>query len=216
MYKLCAFDLDGTLVNTINDISDSLNHCLEQLGFPTHPESAYPRMVGDGMRMICLRALPEEHKDSVDELVGLYKDRYLNHCCDRSEPYGGVCELLSRLSESGVKCAVVSNKPHEQTRRVADRYFSGMDFSLVLGQSDNIPRKPAPDMLLYAAERCGVTAEETIYVGDSDVDVVFAHSAGIKCIGVEWGFRGKEELKRAGADYITGSCDEIFELVSGK
>ena len=213
MYKLCAFDLDGTLVNTINDIADAVNRSLLSLGCPTHSESEYLKMVGDGMRMLCVRALPENKKDLTDELVRRYASSYIENCCVRSELYPGVARMLNALHAAGIRCAVASNKPDPQTRRVVQHYLADFSFAQVLGQRDEIPRKPAPDMLVRVMDACGVLPQETIYIGDSNVDVRFAHAAGVKCIGAAWGFRGRDELEAEGADLIAETPDEIEKLL---
>ncbi len=215
MYKLCAFDLDGTLVNTLNDIADAVNAALTRLGCPAHTDKAYTQMVGDGMRMLCERALPAEKKHLVNELVNHYGELYYAGCCGRSEVYPGVSALLAQLCADGVQLAVASNKPDDQTQRVVAHYLSETPFSTILGQRADIPRKPAPDMLLRAMQEAGVTRDETIYVGDSNVDVRFARAAGVKCIGVAWGFRGAQELINEGADFIVRRPDEIYDIVCG-
>ncbi len=215
MYKLCAFDLDGTLVNTLADIADAINLCLIQLGCPTHTEAALTQMIGDGVRKICARALPADKQHLTDELVQLYGDRYFEHCLNRSEAYAGMPALVARLHNDGIKLAVASNKPDPQTQRVVAHYFEGVPFAAVYGQRAEIPRKPAPDMLHRVLLDCGVSPDDAIYVGDSNVDVQFAHAAGVRCIGVSWGFRGAQELIEAGADYIVHTADEIYDIVRG-
>ena len=216
-YKVCAFDLDGTLVNTIADIAYAANHALEEMGYPTCDEDSYRYKVGNGMRMICMRALPEEIRDSeeiLQEMIRRYDAYYSAHCCDRSRAYPGIPELLHDLREAGVKLAVISNKPHLQSMIVMNTLFlGGEEFFYMQGQSERFARKPDPEALLDCIAQAGVPKEECIYVGDSDVDVEFARRAGIPCIGAAWGFRGRSELEQAGAAFIAEQAEDVKELV---
>ncbi|MEG0751059.1 MAG: HAD family hydrolase [Oscillospiraceae bacterium] len=213
MYKLCAFDLDGTLINTIADIAAAVNYGLRELGYPEHSESEYYHMVGNGMRKICERALPCENKDRTDELIAIYGARYVEHCCDLSRPYADIPELLHRLSDADISLAVVTNKPQNQSDRVVSTFLSEFSFIEVLGQSDRFPSKPAPDMLRHVIERFGFLEGETLYIGDSNVDVDFAHAAFVPCAGAAWGFRGRDELERSGAEFVVEKASEIAEIV---
>ena len=217
MYKLCAFDLDGTLVDTIADIAFSVNLILEQMGYPVCEEDSYRRKVGNGMRLLCRRALPEDVQDDeavLEELVRRYDAYYSAHCCDRSRAYPGIPELIVRLRKAGVRCAVISNKPHAQSQIVLGTLFSEDDFDYVEGQSSRFARKPDPEALIDCMKTLGMSEDETVYVGDSDVDAVFAANAGVACIGVSWGFRGRKELEEAGASFIADTADEIFARVT--
>ena len=218
-YKLCVFDLDGTLVNTIADIAFAANRSLMQLGYPVCDEDSYRYKVGNGMRMICMRALPEEVRENeqvLQEMIREYDAYYRAHCCDRSTAYPGIPELVAKLKDAGVLCAVISNKPHPQTQIVMRTLFGENDFFYVEGQSERFAKKPDAEALLDCMEKAGVTKEETIYVGDSDVDVVFSGNAGVPCIGAAWGFRGREELEKAGACCIAETADDIFRFVTGE
>ncbi len=217
MYKLCVFDLDGTLVNTIADIAYAANYALQQQGYPVWEEDSYRYKVGNGMRMICKRALPEEVRENetiLENTIRIYNDYYCVHCCDRSKTYPGIHEMVAALNEKGVKCAVISNKPHPQTMIVLNTLFHDGDFAYIEGQSDRFAKKPAADTLLDCMEKMGVTKEETVYVGDSDVDAIFAKNAGVDCIGVAWGFRGREELENAEAKIVVDSAEEIVRFVT--
>lgn len=216
MYRLCAFDLDGTLVNTVADIAAATNCALKALGFPPHETDAYYRFVGNGMAKLCERALPEGCKDRTNELVELYNARYLAHCRELSEPYEGMPETLRELADAGVSLAVVTNKPQSQTDLVVSRYYPDIPFIAVLGASERYPSKPAPDMLLAVTSRFGFLEGETLYIGDSNVDVEFAHAAQIPCVGVSWGFRGPAELESAGAEFIVTRAHEIADIALGR
>ena len=219
MYKLCAFDLDGTLVDTVADIAYAANWALEQMGFPPCETESYRRKVGNGMRKLCERALPEEVRQDeriLDELVERYDAYYRAHCCDRSRAYPGITELPGALRAAGVRCAVISNKPHPQSMIVLRTLFREDDFFYIEGQSEKFARKPDPEALLDCIAAAGVTKEETVYVGDSDVDAVFARNAGVDCIGCAWGFRGREELEQAGVTCIAETADDILRFVTGQ
>ena len=238
-YKLCAFDLDGTLVNTIADIAYAANHALEELGYPPCEEDSYRYKVGNGMRMICKRALPEEvqeNEEILQEMIRRYDAYYSAHCCDRSRAYPGIPELIRDLRQAGVKLAVISNKPHAQSLIVLKTLFGYQEpdpakdslqseakapsgereeFFYVQGQSERFARKPDPEALLDCIAQAGVPKEECIYVGDSDVDVEFARRAGLSCIGAAWGFRGRGELEEAGAAYIAEKTEDIYRYAAG-
>ena len=222
-YKVCIFDLDGTLVNTIADIAYAANRTLEELGYPPCDEDSYRYKVGNGMRLICQRALPEEVRDDetvLQEMIRRYDQYYSAHCCDRSRAYPGIPELIRELNEAGIRCAVISNKPHPQTLIVMKTLFDYREndpaggFFYVQGQSERFARKPDPEALLDCITQSGVPKKEIIYVGDSNVDVEFASRAGIACIGAAWGFRGRAELEQAGAAYIAEKAEDIFRIVS--
>lgn len=241
-HKICIFDLDGTLVNTIADIAFAANRTLQELGYPPCEEDSYRYKVGNGMRMICKRALPEEvqeDEDVLQEMIWRYDAYYSAHCCDRSRAYPGIPELIRDLREAGVKLAVISNKPHSQTMIVLRTLFHqdesqpetaagpdnkqpeasacrDNDFFYVQGQSERFARKPDPEALLDCIAQTGLPKEEIIYVGDSDVDVEFARRAGIACIGASWGFRGRGELEQAGAVYIAETAADVFNYVTGQ
>lgn len=214
MKKLFVFDLDGTLVNSVYDIADALNTCLTQLGKPEYPLEEYYRMVGDGMYMLCRRALPEGTQEEVDRLVAMYSRRYRENCCVRTRPYDGMLQLLKDLQQQGVKLAILSNKPHDQTLAVVSTLLPGIEFFCVRGQSDAFPRKPDPAALQALMELAKVSPEETVYIGDSDVDVYFGKNAGVQTVGVSWGFRGEPELKTAGADHIAANPEELKQILS--
>jgi len=219
MYKLCVFDLDGTLVNTIADIAFAANYALEKLGYPTCEEDSYRYKIGNGMRMICKRAMPEKAGNDdakLDEMVAIYNEYYKAHCCDRSKCYPGIIELVAKLREAGVTCAIISNKPHPQTLIVLDTLFKADDFAYVEGQSDRFPRKPDTTVIEDCMAKLGFTKEETVYVGDSDVDMIFANNAGVAGIGASWGFRGREELEGSKATVIAETAEDIYNFVMGK
>ena len=202
MIKAVLFDLDGTLVNSIYDIGSAMNVALESLGQPTFPIEQYYKMVGNGMRKLCQRALAEDQQHLLEELLQRYQNRYLAHCCDDTVVYEGVPQLLNKLHEQGYKLAVITNKPADQAKRVMDTLLPGAPLDVVWGQQKPFAVKPDPAVYHHVCDLLGVQAGETLYCGDSDVDMLFAKNAGAKGAGCLWGFRDEAELKAAGADYL--------------
>ena len=202
MIKAVLFDLDGTLVNSIYDIGSAMNVALESLGQPTFPIEQYYKMVGNGMKKLCQRALAEDRQQLLEELLQRYQTRYLAHCCDDTVVYEGVPQLLNALHDRGYKLAVITNKPADQAKRVMDTLLPGAPLDVVWGQQPPFAVKPDPAVYYHVCDLLGVQAEETLYCGDSDVDMLFAKNAGAKGAGCLWGFRDEAELKAAGADYL--------------
>lgn len=203
-YQLVIFDLDGTLVNSLKDLANGVNWALHKYGYPTHAEEAYRHMVGDGVQALIRRALPPDAQTSeIFRLVSEENHRwYEAHFADHTRPYDGILSLLDRLEESGVKMAVASNKPDSFTQRVVQSLLPAKKFSVIQGQRNGIPKKPDPAIAISIMEQMKIPADRTLFVGDSNVDVQTAHNAGLSCAGCLWGFRGREELKAAGADWI--------------
>jgi phosphoglycolate phosphatase len=213
MVKLCVFDLDGTLVNTLHDITDSLNYALIECGFPALSESRVAAIVGHSVDYMCEHAVPPEQKDQAQKVLALYRDHYKDHSLDRSHAYDGMIEAVEKIKAAGVTLAIASNKPHADTVKVVETLYPKDLFSIVLGRMDKFAIKPAPDVLYFIMDFFGVTPKESVYVGDSDVDVQFAHNAGMRCVSVNWGFRSVEEILAAGATCVTGEPDRVPELV---
>lgn len=213
MIKLCVFDMDGTVVNTIGDISGAMNRSLATLGYEPHDEEEYCRMIGDGMVVLCKRAVDGASDEIIEKLINLYKKDYLENCCVKSVVYEGMLEVIKELKKAGIRCAMLSNKPHEQVMKIAEKLFPEGLFDEILGKTDDFPAKPAPDSLLYIMEKLGAKAEETVYIGDSDVDIKLGKSVGVYSVGVAWGFRGEEELKGENADYIAYKADDLLKLM---
>jgi len=213
MVKLCVFDLDGTLVNTLHDLTNSLNFALDACGFPALTEPRVAAIVGHSVNYMCEHAVPPEHKDQAEKVLEIYREHYKEHSLDRSHPYDGMIEAVERIKAAGVTVAIASNKPHADTVKVIETLYPKDMFALVLGRMDKFAIKPAPDVLRFIMDFFGVTPEESVYVGDSDVDVQFAHNAGMRCVSVDWGFRSVEEILAAGATCITGDPKKVPELV---
>lgn len=215
MKKLCIFDLDGTLVDSLRDLADSTNLVLSINNFPTHPVEAYRHFVGDGAYQLVRRALPEDSREESVVLTckGQFDVIYNERCFAHTRPYDGAKELLKHCREAGILTAVLSNKPHPFTKQIVERLFSPGDFDMVLGQQDGMPKKPDPAGVERILQALKTAPEDAVLIGDSDVDVITAKNAGICSVGVCWGFRGREELSRAGADFLAESMEECWERI---
>ena len=213
--QLVIFDLDGTLLDTVADLAEATNQALACCGFPTHPVEAYYKFVGNGINKLFARALPSDVccEENVQRIRSLFVPYYNQHNADCSRPYPGVVDLLRQLHSQGVQVAVASNKYHEATVKLVRHFFPDTPFSVVLGQRENVPIKPAPDIVYDILRETGVTASQTLYIGDSGVDMMTARNAGVDSVGVTWGFRGEEELREHGAMYIVHRAEEILHLV---
>ena len=191
-----------------------MNHALRAFGFPERSLEEVRRFIGNGVVKLMQRATPEgTDKETDAKCLEVFRSYYLIHMQDMTAPYEGVIPLLERLREKGIRTAVVSNKLHEAVYELCNDYFPGL-IQEAIGVSDENERKPSPVNVYKALDKMQVTADECIYIGDSEVDVQTSHNAGVKCIGVTWGFRDREELFAAGAEIISDSCDEILELIT--
>lgn len=215
MKSLVIFDLDGTLLYTIDDLGTAVNYALRQMGYPEHAISAYPAMVGNGVRKLIERALPPEAVNAqvVDRLLVHFRNYYDEHCCDETHPYEGIPQLLRRLSDNGVNLAVTSNKYQEAVTKIIGRFFPDENWKAVLGNTPEMPRKPDPSIVFAALNEWPTPKSEVLYVGDSGVDIETARRACVESVGVTWGFRPEIELRRAYADHIVSSPDEIMTIV---
>lgn len=212
MKRLVIFDLDGTLLNTIADLAHSTNYALEKNGFPTHEVSEYNYFVGNGINKLFERALPEEAHDEAHILL-IRKDfliHYDKHNMDLSRPYPGIPELLATLHERGLLLAVASNKYQAATRALVAHFFPEIPFTAVFGQREGVPTKPDPQIVYDILAQAGASKEETLYVGDSNVDMQTAINAGVTACGVSWGFRPRVELERFSPRYIADKAEEIL------
>ncbi len=208
--KACVFDLDGTLVDSLRDIAEALNECLELLGLPTYPVERYRYMVGEGIPKLATRAVGKTHPHLVGRLAELARARYRVRPLRHTKPYDGVNELIGRLRAGKIKLAVLSNKPDEMTRRVVRRFWPDGVFAQVYGYISEPHRKPDPYYLLRICEELAVTPAETWMIGDTPTDVETAHRAGALSLGVTWGFRTRAELAAAGADRVIDDPAEVF------
>ena len=195
------FDLDGTLVDSLDDLADAMNTVLGRNGFLPHPVDAYRYFVGDGMEMLVRRALPEARRDegTVSRCLGEMKGEYEERWACKTRPYPGIPELLSALAGRGIPMAVLSNKPEDATLGVVERLLCSWTFAAVCGARPGLPKKPDPSGALEIASRLGIAPEAWVYAGDTGTDMKTANAAGMFAVGVLWGFRGAEELTAAGA-----------------
>ena len=207
------FDLDGTLLNTLQDLADATNYALREQGMPERTIDEVRQFVGNGVRLLMIRAIPGgEENPLFEETFALFKSYYGEHCNDHTKPYEGIMELLATLREKGYAVAIVSNKIDFAVKELSKLYFQGI-VPVAIGEKEGIRRKPAPDTVFEALKELGRTKEEAVYVGDSDVDIVTAQNAGMPCISVLWGFRDKAFLKAHGASHYAEKAEEILKYV---
>ena len=212
------FDMDGTLLNTLEDLAGAGNHVCELHGWPTFAIDAYRYKVGNGMLKLVERFMPAEYAGDSAMFERTYHEfcvYYAQHKEDHTHVYLGINSMLERIKQAGVRTAVLTNKDHDAALPLAEKYFGAKAFDLVQGRIDSFPPKPEASITLHVMEQLGACAQETLYVGDSNVDVQTGHNAGIKVAGVTWGFRGREELEQAGADYVVDSAEELENLILG-
>lgn len=209
------FDLDGTLLDTLEDLTDAVNHALSEFDMPKRDISEIRNFVGNGIRRLMLKAVPNGEDDSDFEAVFAEFRRYYNiHCNDKTKPYDGVLELISALLEKNIKLAIVSNKVDSAVQTLNRRYFP--QIAVAVGDREGVQRKPAPDSVFMAMSLCGAERSTTIYVGDSEVDIETAKNAGIKCISALWGFRDKEQLLENGAQFFAEKPLELLGLIENE
>ncbi len=215
MYQAVIFDLDGTLLDTIGDLASAGNHALRAMGLAEHPVEEYKKMVGNGIPKVLEPMLPEGLRGQAVRAVAmsLFLKRYGEHKFDTTAPYPGIPEVLARLERLGVATAIVSNKDDALVKSIAQRYFPDHTFTAVIGRRDGVPAKPDPASVDEAMRAIGVPRAAALYVGDSDVDVQTAHNAHLACCGAVWGFRGEEELRRAGADFLAADAAALLRVV---
>lgn len=211
-YSTYIFDLDGTLLNTLEDLKNSANYAMQMMGYPTHTTDEIRRFVGNGIAMLIKRAVPDgTSKENEDKALKFFKAHYAEHLNDNTTPYDGIVEMIGELKKRGCKTAVVTNKNDDAAKELVKKYF-GTLFNCVVGHTDALASKPDPAAVNVAMEELAAQKNSTIFIGDSDVDVMTAHNAGLKCIGVLWGFRDEETLKSAGAEYIVSSAQDILNV----
>ncbi|WP_170181130.1 HAD family hydrolase [Chlorobaculum thiosulfatiphilum] len=215
-FSAVVFDMDGTLLDTLHDISHSLNSVLEEEGYPTHTVEACRVMVGFGMRELVRKALPESaHDEAITEpLLKKMQARYAEHWNDSSRPYDGIAELLDAIDRLGLKKAILSNKPDRFTRQCAEALLEPWKFDVIMGFREGIAPKPDPTGALMVAEELGVQPASILYVGDSGVDMKTANAAGMYPLGVTWGYRPGEELLATGAAKLVSTPEEIIPFLT--
>ena len=207
------FDMDGTVLNTLEDLTVSVNYVFEKFGLAPHPASEYRMYFGNGIMEAFRLAAPEGTPDEIfDEMLPIYREHYDKHCLDKTGPYDGILDLMKALSENGYKMAIVSNKIDSAVKELNNRFFSDY-VSVAIGEKEGIKRKPAPDTVIQALKELGSTKEEAVYVGDSEVDFQTAVNSELPCISVLWGFRDKDYLESIGAKTFAEKPMDVMNIL---
>lgn len=217
-YQAIIFDLDGTLLDTLDDITAAGNRTLVRFGYPTHDRQAYRQFVGSGGSTLMTRALPAGEAARLGEaglraIIEVMREDYYANAAVATRPYPGIAALLARIAEAGLVCGILSNKPDRATQAVVRHFFAQQPFAAVQGQLPDVPLKPDPTSALDMAARFGCAPGRVVYLGDSDIDMRTARAAGMHAAGAAWGFRGEEELRASGAQTICHTPDDIATLL---
>lgn len=214
-YQAVLFDLDGTLLDTLEDLASAANQVLADRNLPSHPVAAYRTFVGDGLQTLMERILPEEQQDSamVRDAMAAFEKAYAVQWRIRSAPYPGIATLLDRLTAQGVQLSILSNKPDAFTRLCVQQLLPNWHFYPLLGQRPGVPKKPDPTAALEIARLLDLPPSSILYVGDSGVDMHTARSAGMDAVGVLWGFRSADELRQTGAHHLVARPEDLLPIV---
>lgn len=212
MKKAVIFDLDGTLLNTLDDLADSTNYALSKFGYPTRTIEEVRQFVGNGVAKLIERAIPDgENNPNFEKCLSIFKENYAKNMYNKTAPYNGIIEMLSNLKSKGIKIAVVSNKFDLAVKELCKKYFEGfIDFAAGENEAQGIKKKPAPDTVLSVLNEFNFAPEDAVYVGDSDVDIMTAKNSKMPCISVTWGFRDKKFLLENGATILINAPSEIY------
>ena len=212
MKKAVIFDLDGTLLNTLDDLADSTNYALSKFGYPTRTIEEVRQFVGNGVAKLIERAIPEgKNNPNFEKCLSIFKENYAQNMYNKTAPYNGIIEMLSNLKSKGIKIAVVSNKFDLAVKELCKKYFEGfIDFAAGENEAQGIKKKPAPDTVLSVLNEFNFAPEDAVYVGDSDVDIMTAKNSKMPCISVTWGFRDKKFLLENGATILINAPSEIY------
>ena len=215
-FHAVIFDLDGTLLNTLDDLADSCNFVLARKGLPTFPVEQYRGFVGNGAAILMKRIHPKgTSQDELDDSLAQFTAYYSAHKDVKTAPYPGIPGLLQGLKAAGLRLCVLSNKPHEISVQIVRQYFGDGTFDIIMGKSPGYPVKPDPASCWLLLSELGLDRSEVLYVGDSNVDMQTARNAGLTKCGVCWGFRSEAELKAEGADYLAHTSDDIYKIATG-
>ena len=208
-----VFDMDGTVLNTLDDLTVSMNYVLDKFGYPGHTVEEYRLFFGNGVKEALRLALPEDvPSEIIDDMLPIYKEHYDAHCLDKTRPYDGVVEVMNELKQKGYKLAIVSNKIDSAVKELNQRFFADA-VEIAIGEKPGVNRKPAPDMVEAALKELDSTKEEAVYVGDSEVDFMTAKNSKLPCISVLWGFRDKEYLIEQGAYCFAENPEDIISIL---
>jgi phosphoglycolate phosphatase len=217
-YNVFIFDLDGTLLNTLQDLADSVNYALRQYGMPTHSIDDIRRFVGNGVRLLMERAVPDGTQNpQFEEVFAAFRAYYMQHSLDTTRPYDGIVETIHELKQRGCRLAVVSNKMMAATQELIRHFFPEIEVAIGEHEAAGIRKKPAPDTVFEALRQLGLVVggfpADTVYVGDSDVDIATARNSGLPCISVLWGFRDQDFLSQHGATTFVSHPQELLRYV---
>ena len=211
-YNTYIFDLDGTILDTLLDLANAVNFAMRSKGYPERTVDEVRSFIGNGIRVLIRRSVPENTSEAdYAEALEIFTKYYLEHIADYTKPYDGIIDVINELKRRGCKTAVVSNKAHFAAQAVVKDFFGDI-FDAVTGKMDEFPPKPEPDSLFYTIKALGAEKDDCIYIGDSDVDVLTAHNAGLHCIGVTWGNRDEDVLLASGAEFIAHAPKEILDI----
>jgi phosphoglycolate phosphatase len=214
-HQAVLFDLDGTLLNTLQDVADAVNHGLADLGFPQHRTATYRGLIGEGRDVLALRALPknQQDQDTARKLLSRINDEYARCWANNTRPYAGVPEMLDALTANDIKMVVLSNKADDLTKMCVTKLLSGWHFTLIAGARPSVPNKPDPTGALQIAKQLDITPSKFLYLGDSGIDMETANGAGMYPIGALWGFRSAKELLAAGAKTLIAYPEELLHFI---
>lgn len=212
MKKAVIFDLDGTLLNTLDDLADSTNYALSKFGYPIRTIEEVRQFVGNGVAKLIERAIPDgKNNPNFEKCLSIFKENYAQNMYNKTAPYNGIIEMLSNLKSKGIKIAVVSNKFDLAVKELCKKYFEGfIDFAAGENEAQGIKKKPAPDTVISVLNEFNFAPEDAVYVGDSDVDIMTAKNSKMPCISVTWGFRDKKFLLENGATILINAPSEIY------
>ncbi len=212
MKKAVIFDLDGTLLNTLDDLADSTNYALSKFGYPTRTIEEVRQFVGNGVAKLIERAIPEgKNNPNFEKCLAIFKENYAQNMYNKTAPYNGIIEMLSNLKSKGIKIAVVSNKFDLAVKELCKKYFEGfIDFAAGENEAQGIKKKPAPDTVISVLNEFNFAPEDAVYVGDSDVDIMTAKNSKMSCISVTWGFRDEKFLLENGATILINAPSKIY------
>ena len=215
VYKALIFDLDGTLLDTLEDIAAAANRVLETMNMPTHPVKDYRLFVGNGMESLLTKILPEQQRTppTITKAVSRFQEDYSKNWYVKTSMYDGIAEMLNTVEAEGYPSSILSNKPEEFTRPCVEQLLPNWRFSHIFGQRQDVPKKPDPQAALEIARKLNLEPSDILFVGDSSVDMKTATNAGMDAVGVLWGFRSAEELRESGARYLIGHPRELLAIL---
>ena len=215
-YQAVLFDMDGTVLDTLDDLCDSINHSLAEFSLPQVSREHVRQCLGNGAAFLVSHSIPAGSSPELEaDVLAFYKPWYDAHCLIKTAPYEGILPMMQSLKEQGLRLAIISNKPDRAVQELSDAFFPGL-LELSVGESPSVRRKPAPDTVLTAASQIGLSVDQCVYVGDSEVDLQTARNAGMDCISVTWGFRDEAQLIEAGASVLVRTPEELESLLLRK